>query len=180
MYVPQHQLKNIKRLISQNKALVIYGPRRCGKTTLIKRFLDDVEEKYLFVSGDDITTQTYLSSQSISKLSDFVGQNKLLVVDEAQMRDDIGMLWKNYIIMEKIKIQEYFQIFSNNYFWRTYDRKEIDMVEERDGKLFGYEIKWKKGRSKPPNDWLKTYKNATYEVISHDNYLDFIIPEKSK
>jgi len=90
------------------------------------------------------------------------------------IRDDIGMLWENYIVMERIKKQSYDEIFANNYFWRTYDQKEIDWVEEREGKLFGYEIKWKAGKVKPPKGWLETYKNAEYEVINQENHIEFI------
>ena len=49
------------------------------------------------------------------------------------LRDDVGMLWGNYVITERLKKQEYNQIFSNNYFWRTYQGQEIDFVEEREG-----------------------------------------------
>ena len=91
------------------------------------------------------------------------------------MRDDTGTLWENYIIIERIKKQEYLQVVANNYFWRTYDQKEIDLIEEREGRLYGYEIKWKKTKTRPPKDWLATYKNATYEVITRENYLEFII-----
>ncbi|NOY50577.1 MAG: ATP-binding protein, partial [Chlorobi bacterium] len=52
-------------------------------------------------------------------------------------RNDIGMLWENFMVMERIKKQQYQNIFSNNYFWRTYDQKEVDLVEEREGRLFG-------------------------------------------
>jgi predicted AAA+ superfamily ATPase len=91
-----------------------------------------------------------------------------------EMRDDIGILWENYVMMERIKKQEYMQVFVNNYFWRTYDQKEIDLIEEREGKLYGYEIKWKKAKAKPPRGWLETYKNASYEIITRESYLDFI------
>ena len=85
------------------------------------------------------------------------------------------MLWENYLFIERMKKQTYFKIYSNNYFWRTYDHKEIDLVEERDGKLFGFEFKW--GRKKKPNPklWLETYANAEFDVINKDNFLDFII-----
>lgn len=66
-------------------------------------------------------------------------------------------------------------VVSNNYFWRTYDKKEVDWVEERNGKLSGYEINWGTKQPKAPKEWLETYKNATYKVISRDNYLDFIV-----
>ena len=376
MYVQQRQLENLYKLIAPGKVVVIYGPRQCGKTTLITHYLEKViGEQYLFVSGEDITVREYLGSQSVAKLKDFVGKNSLLVIDEAQkvkeiglnlklivdhikgiriiatgsssfdlakdigepltgrkytlklfplaqlelmqieqraetdanlearlifgsypevvltpdnslrerylkeivnsylfkdilemeglrhpdklvrllqllafqigsevsfnelggqlgvskntvdrylellekvfvifkisgfsrnlrkevtknaryyfydtgvrntlinnfnplnMRDDIGMLWENYIVIERLKKQEYLGISSNNYFWRTYDQKEVDFVEERGGELFGYEIKWKTGRAKPQKAWLESYDNAKYEVIDRGNYLKFI------
>jgi predicted AAA+ superfamily ATPase len=91
------------------------------------------------------------------------------------LRNDVGELWENYVIIERLKKQAYQQILSNNYFWRTYDQQEIDWIEEREGKLFGYEIKWNpKTKVKPPKDFIHTYSNAIFEVINQDNYLDFI------
>ncbi len=89
-------------------------------------------------------------------------------------RDDIGSLWENYIVVERMKKRKYMNIFANQYFWRTYDKKEIDLVEERDGKLFGYEIKWGNKIIKPPKEWLEKYDNSEYKIINRENYLDFI------
>jgi uncharacterized protein len=94
--------------------------------------------------------------------------------NELGARNDIGELWENYLFMERLKKQEYMKIYANNYFWRTYDRKEIDLVEERGGRLYGYEFKFKNKKSKPPKGWLETYENAEYEEINQDNYLEFI------
>ena len=74
-----------------------------------------------------------------------------------------------------IKKQEYLNKQANNYFWRTYDRKEIDFIEERAGKLYGYEIKWSKEKTKLPEEWLQSYGNAEYKVINKNNYLNFIV-----
>ncbi len=65
-------------------------------------------------------------------------------------RNDIGQLWENYMIIERIKFQNNNRISSNNYFWLTYDQQEIDWVEERDGQLFGYEFKWNETKVKTP------------------------------
>jgi predicted AAA+ superfamily ATPase len=92
-----------------------------------------------------------------------------------ELRDDIGMLWENYIISERIKYQRYNKLLVNNYFWRTYDQQEIDWVEERGGKLYGYEFKWNPKRQvKSPGAWKKNYKNAEFTVIHPDNYLEWI------
>jgi len=101
MYIPQEQLNNLKKTLSAGKAVVIYGPRRCGKTTLIKKFLENCKKPYLFVNGEDIDVQQYLSSQSIIKLKNFVGENKLLVIDEAQKIPNIGLNLK--LIVDNIK-----------------------------------------------------------------------------
>lgn len=376
MYIPQKQLANLKKLLAPGKVVVVYGPRRVGKTTLLNRFVEhEKNQEILFVNGDDIVARQYLESQSIEKLRDFVGKNSLLIVDEAQyiekiglnlklivdhiqglsviatgsssfdlakdigepltgrkyvlkllplsqmeisqteqrhetqanlemrliygsypevvtmrdnhmreeylreivssylfkdilalegiryanklvrllqllafqigkevslaevgrqlgmskntvekyldllekvfvihklsgfsrnlrkevskshryyfldtgvrnalignfnpldIRNDAGEVWENYIIIERLKKTEYLRKGANSYFWRTYDRKEIDLVEEESGKLAGYEIKWKRSSAKVPKDWRTHYPEAVFKVIHTGNYLNFI------
>ena len=375
MYIPQRQLSNLKSAVRPGKVVVIYGPRRVGKTTLLKKYLESVHEEVLFVNGDDIVVRQYLESRSTEKLTDFVGNHSLLLVDEAQyvkqiglnlkiivdnipslriiatgsssfdlakdigepltgrkkvlkllplaqleiahiekphqtkanldarliygaypevvllrsnterqaylhellssylfkdilqlegiryadklqrllqllafqigkevslaelgrqlgmskntaeryldllekvfvifrrsgfsrnlrkeivknqryyfydngirnalinnfnpleIRDDIGALWENYLITERLKKQEYLGQSVNAYFWRTYDKKEIDLVEESEGQLSGFEIKWKRHLVQPPKQWLDAYPNSDFELIHQDNYLQFI------
>jgi predicted AAA+ superfamily ATPase len=91
------------------------------------------------------------------------------------LRDDVGLLWENYLVMERLKKQEYLGLAANNYFWRTYTRQEIDFVEEREGQLNGFEMKWGKGRNRPPREWTAAYPEAGWRVINRDNYLEFIL-----
>lgn len=91
-----------------------------------------------------------------------------------ELRNDVGQLWENFVIIERLKKRSYKDIFANCYFWRTWDQKEIDLVEEREGTLFAYEIKWSKAKTKPPADWTAAYKDASYEVITKENYLNFV------
>jgi len=64
---------------------------------------------------------------------------------------------------------------TNNYFWRTWTGEEIDFVEEREGKLFGYEFKWSDKKIKTPKSWQQNYPDSTFEVIYPDNYQKFIL-----
>jgi hypothetical protein len=373
MYIPQLPLGHLKKLAKPGKVIVIYGPRRVGKTTLLEKYLE-TQSDYLFMTGEDLLFQRSFPSQSIAQLKAFIGKKTLLVIDEAQyipdiglnlklivdhiphvkvivtgsstfdlakqigepltgrksviqmfpisqmelnqientvqtqahlesrliygsypevitsasdddrkrylhdlassylfkdilafegiqkskklidllillafqignevsheelakslqlsratvekyldllekvfiifnirgfsrnlrkevtktshyffydngirnalinnfnplaQRDDVGKLWENYLVIERLKKQQYQELWSRNFFWRTYDQKEIDWVEEREGKLFGYEFKW--GASvKAPDLWLKTYPEASFECINRDNYLPFI------
>ena len=375
MYIQQKNLENISKYIVDGKVLIIYGARRTGKTTLLRQFVKSIKEDYIFVSGEDISVQDYLSSQSIQKLKDFIGESKLLIIDEAQaikniginlklmvdhipglkiiatgsstfdlsqsvgepltgrnfvitqfplaqieimnienkaetmanlesrliygsypeivkmngnslkkdylnelvnsyslkdilqyenirnseklkrllqliafqigkevsitelgkqlgmgkntvdryldllekvfviyklpgfsrnlrkeiqksnryffydlgirnalinnfnpldLRNDIGQIWENYLITERMKKFSFKRTFHNYYFWRTYDQKEIDLVEENDGNVIGYEIKWNKNKSSNKKSWLKTYPDSVFEIINKENYIEFI------
>lgn len=92
-----------------------------------------------------------------------------------ELRNDIGALWENFLLMERLKKQSYKNIYANSYFWRTWDLKEIDFLEEREGKLYGYEFKWGNKLTQAPKEWLKTYTNAEFQTINQGNYLEFIL-----
>lgn len=374
MYIPQSQINHVKKLLKPGKVVVIYGPRRVGKTTLLKKILEN-ESNFISVSGEDLFIQKILSSQSIDQLTRFIQSKDLLVIDEAQQipniginlklivdhiphvrvivtgssafdlanktgepltgrkytlkmypisqielsnlenlaktqselesrllfgsypevvlfesdeerkaylfdlvssyllkdilmfegvkkskkmidlliliafqigkevslselatnlginkvtveryldllekvfvivnirgysrnlrsevtktsryyfcdngirnalinnfnllcyRNDVGQLWENYLVIERLKKQEYNNIHSNNYFWRTYDQKEIDWIEERDGKLYAYEFKWNEKVVKCPTLFKNTYSDSDFECINLNNYLEFI------
>ncbi len=90
-------------------------------------------------------------------------------------RDDIGMLWENFLFIERQKRNAYTRHYANIYFWRTYDRQEIDYVEEYGGELHGYEFKWGHKVVRPPKLWLDTYEKSFFRVINKENYFDFFI-----
>ena len=90
------------------------------------------------------------------------------------LRDDIGKLWENYCISERLKKNHYRQQMVNHYFWRTYDQKEIDLIEEAGGNLTGFEFKWTESKTKVPKHFLNSYDHSEFKVINRENYLDFI------
>jgi len=90
------------------------------------------------------------------------------------LRNDVGQLWENFCVMERIKKNEYDRRYVNTYFWRTYDQKEIDYLEEVDGTLYAFEFKWGDQRTKVPKLFLETYPGSEYKVISKENLQEFI------
>ena len=89
-------------------------------------------------------------------------------------RNDVGMLWENFMVMERLKKQEYERLFSNNYFWRTYNQQEIDLIEDRGGKLYAHEFKYGKAKAKAPKSWITAYPDSEFHVITPDNFLEFL------
>jgi len=90
-------------------------------------------------------------------------------------RNDVGALWENFCILERLKYQSYHKIYSNNYFWRTYEGAEMDLIEERGGKLYAYEFKWSDKKKIKEPLFLKDYKESSFSLISPKNLKGFII-----
>lgn len=92
-----------------------------------------------------------------------------------ELRNDTGALWENFCIVEKMKSNHYNRKFVNSYFWRTYDQKEIDYIEEASGQLHAFEFKFTKpAKSKLPRDFMDTYKESVFNIITRDNFFNFI------
>lgn len=89
-------------------------------------------------------------------------------------RSDVGQLWENFLLAERIKRNAYQQRFANYYFWRTYHGSELDLVEEAEGRLMGCEFKWGKRRNTPPSAWMEAYPHAGYQCYNTENFLEFL------
>lgn len=93
----------------------------------------------------------------------------------ADLRNDMGALWENLMVSERVKRNAYQGSYAQLYFWRTHDQKEIDLIEEEDGMLRTYEFKWNgKVKAKQPTTFVAAYPNSTFNVVSPDNYWEFI------
>ena len=96
--------------------------------------------------------------------------------NQIEGRADRGALWENFLISERKKFLEYNRLWGNSWFWRTKEQKEIDLVEERDGKITGYEFKWTPDQKvKIPRLFLDSYENSDFQVIHRDNCDSFLL-----
>ena len=88
-------------------------------------------------------------------------------------RNDIGALWENFLIIERLKRNGYLKHYCSTYFWRTYTGAELDYIEEYNGKLYGYEFKWSRKQLKAPKSWISEYKGE-FECVNKDNFINFV------
>ena len=143
----------------------------------IGKYLDLLEQVFVIINirGFSRNLRKEVTKTSRYYFCDNGIRNALLnYFNPLDRRNDHGDLWENYLVMERLKKQQYQHIWSNNFFWRTYDQKEIDWVEEREGALLGYEFKWDPKVIKAPRLWKETYPEASFEAINPTNYLPFI------
>ncbi|WP_317898551.1 ATP-binding protein [Aurantibacillus circumpalustris] len=90
--------------------------------------------------------------------------------------DDKGMLWENYLFMERLKRNTYKKSNPDYYFWRTYDQQEIDLLEVKTKKIQAFEFKYSSKKTpKVPIAFAKAYPTATFQVVNDKSYLDFIL-----
>ena len=98
-HIKRYIKEDVLRHIEANKVVVVYGPRRVGKTTLVKEVVGELGSGVRWVSGEDMDVHPWLSSLSLEKLKAFVGSTKTLVIDEAQRIDQIGLNLKIMVDM---------------------------------------------------------------------------------
>jgi len=144
----------------------------------VARYLDLFEKSFILYNlrGFSRNLRSEINKKSKYYFYDNGVRNALILnFNPLDKRNDIGALWENFLVMERLKKQSYKKIYTNNYFWRTWEKKEIDWIEEREGKLFAFEFKFKKPKKTNLEDFKKAYPQAITKIITEENYLDFVI-----
>ena len=96
---------------------------------------------------------------------------------DLHLRNDTGNLWENFLIAERIKANSYDRLHKNIYFWRTYTGAEIDYIEENDGRINAFELKYSNKLSRVPKTWEEQYPQSTFSTVNLDNFFQFINPK---
>jgi predicted AAA+ superfamily ATPase len=143
----------------------------------VKRYLDLLEKSFVIfsLSGFSRNLRKEINKMEKYYFYDNGIRNSLIKnFNDLDTRNDVGQLWENFLMIERMKNNSYNKLSVNYYFWRTYDQKEIDLIEERGGKLYGYEFKWNHKDIKAPKEWIEEYDNSEFKVIDRENFLDFV------
>ncbi len=147
--------------------------------TVIQRYLGLLEETFIVFRLPALKRNLRNEVGKTRKVYFWdLGIRNILIqnTNSLDFRNDIGQLWENFCICERLKLYNNQRLSPpNTYFWRTYNQKEIDLVEEKEGKLRAFEFKWAdKKKIKMPSDFDKAYPNTGLEIISPGNFIDFI------
>lgn len=90
MEIVRAALELINKKLQANKVVVLLGARRVGKTMLVEKIIENLNENFVFLNGDDVETHNLLETQSTSNFKKLLGDTKFLVIDEAQEIPNIG------------------------------------------------------------------------------------------
>jgi predicted AAA+ superfamily ATPase len=95
------------------------------------------------------------------------------------LRSDVGFLWENFLVSERLKFNSYHLLNKNSFFWRTVNQQEIDLIEEYGGQLHAYEFKWNTKKTfRLTKTFENAYPNSTFNVITPVNLNEFLLPNK--
>lgn len=184
------RIKNSRTLLDLLKLLAFQMGSEVALTELttqlgvdvktVKRYLDLLEKSFVIyrLNGFSRNLRQEVTNKAKYYFYDNGIRNAIIAkFNPLDQRDDVGALWENFMMMERLKYRAYHPLHANTYFWRTYNQQEIDLVEDYDGVLHGIEFKWSTTKKvSPPSRWKETYPDAIFQVINPDNYLDFVLP----
>lgn len=144
----------------------------------VARYMDLLEKSYIVFRLNSFSGNLRNEIKNNRKIYFYDNGIRNMVINNLnslELRNDKGALWENFLISERIKIQNYHGLYCNNYFWRTVQRQEIDFIEESGGKLEAFEFKWKSTTGKKlPSVFLKNYP-AQGRVIDRGNFREFVM-----
>lgn len=146
-------------------------------TKTVARYLDLFEKAFVLlnVRGFSGNLREEITKKSKYYFYDNGVRNALIAnFNDLPLRNDIGALWENFVFMERFKKRSYTKKSANVYFWRTWQQQEVDIVEERDGNLFGYEVKYSSKKISAPLQWKENYPESKFRLVTKENYLDFV------
>ena len=152
-------------------------------TVTVQRYVDLLEKSYVIFHIRSFSRNVRNELKKSIKIYFYDNGVRNSVISNfspVELRSDIGALWENFLISERIKNNAYHNKHAKYYFWRTTQKQEIDFIEEVDQNLFAYEIKYnpKKVNSKCPVTFSNNYPNVPFDVITSENYMDFVVHEE--
>ncbi len=143
----------------------------------VMRYITLLEQAYIIFQLPPFSRNLRKELGKMRKIYFFdVGIRNALInnLNPMELRQDVGALWENMFISERLKYNHNNQRFVNTYFWRTYDQAEIDYLEEEAGKLTAFECKWRSERWRPPIAFTRAYPDADVLLVNQHNYLGYL------
>ena len=149
-------------------------------TKTVERYIDILEKSYIIFRLGTFSRNLRNELKASRKVYFWdLGIRNYLIgnLSQVENRTDAGALWENYVITERLKRNFYQGSIAQYWFWRTMQQKEIDYLEEENGQLHAYEFKWndKKSNVRIPETFAKTYPDASFQVITHNNADEFLL-----
>ena len=176
-----NKMRNLLRLIAfQLGSEVSYeelGKQLGMSKTTVEKYLDLLEKVFVIyrLGAYSRNLRKEVTKAGIWYFYDNGVRNAIIgAFSPLSVRQDVGALWENYIIGERRKLNFNNLLHKEFYFWRTYDKQEIDLIEESPDGMSAFEFKWGNKMPAAPKIFSQAYPDAVYHVVNKENYMDFV------
>lgn len=146
-------------------------------TKTIARYLDLLEASFVIVriGGFSRNLRKEVAKARKVYFVDLGLRNALLSSFQSlEQRSDAGNLWENFLAIQRIMRRSYERSAAEFHFWRTYDQKELDLIEAEDDRISAFEFKWTRGKAKIPRLWNEAYPDSPARIIDRESAHDFL------
>ena len=147
--------------------------------TVIQRYIQLLEDNFIIFRLQALRKNLRTEVGKSRKIYFWdIGIRNIIIqnINSLDLRDDHGKLWENFCISERMKYLRYHHLSAvNSFFWRTYDQKEIDYIEEESGKYTPFEFKWSSYKAKKlPTEFMHAYPNNNLITVNPQNFSDLL------
>ncbi|MBU3978655.1 ATP-binding protein [Patescibacteria group bacterium] len=171
-------LKLLAFQIGSEVSLTEIGSSLSMSKDTVSRYIDLLEKSFIIFRLRGFSRNLRKEVTKMDKIFFYdLGIRNILIDNLKPLKDrnDLGLLWENFLLIERMKLNSARQDLVSGYFWRTHTGAELDYIEEKNGNLFGYEFKSGNKIVKTPSGWIKTYPESKFQCINNNNYLNFIL-----
>ena len=144
----------------------------------IDKYLDLLEKCYVIFRLGGLSRNLRTELKRAKKIYFYDNGVRNAVIQQfspVALRNDMGALWENFFIAERMKRNHYSGHYCNSFFWRTTLQQEIDLIEESDGAMTAFEMKWNPSKKVLfSKSFIEAYNVKETVVISPDNYLEYL------
>jgi predicted AAA+ superfamily ATPase len=148
------------------------------KSETVENYIDLLEKSFVIFRLRAFGNNPRKEISKMNKIYFWDNGIRNAIIDQfngVELRNDVGALWENYMVSERLKTNQWYRPDAKSFFWRSYNGSEVDYVEIIDDKIYAYEMKWNTNKKyKVTAAFLKSYPDAVPQVITPINFSDFV------
>lgn len=162
--------------VSYNKLAEVVG----SDISTVQRYIDLLEKTFIVFRLPAFSRNLRTELKKTRKIFFYDNGIRNAIIGDyraVELRNDIGALWENFMVSERIKRNHFHGFYGSQSFWRTVNQQEIDYLEEYDNQIYAFEFKWNPQKKvKWPAAFSAAYPDALFKVVTLENYQDFLAP----
>ena len=177
----QTVIDNLLRLLAHQIGSEVSYSELAGNLEVSKetvmRYIDLLEKAFIIFRLPQFRKNQRVQVGRLRKIYFYdLGMRNALVDDfkPLKLRGDVGALWENFVIVERLKKHQFEQKYVRSYYWRSRDKQEVDLVEESGGAFAAFECKWNK-QPRVPGGFSAAYPNLMVTGVTKDTYWESLI-----